>query len=80
MTRDLLRAVGEALYGPRWQRELAAALGVHERTMRRWVADQTRPPDGVIDDLRALLRARRRLLAETLRALPLSRAASPPRS
>ena len=37
MTPALLRKVGECLYGTRWQSELARALGVTDRTMRRWV-------------------------------------------
>lgn len=45
---------GVALYGPRYQRELAAALRVNERTMRRWVAGDYPPPEGVLTDLRKL--------------------------
>jgi hypothetical protein len=33
-----LREVGEALYGPRWQSELARRIGVSDRSVRRWVA------------------------------------------
>ena len=58
MTRDLLTKCGEALYGPRWQRELAAALEVDERTMRRWVAGDSPVPDGVNVDLLRLLTER----------------------
>ena len=47
----LLRAAGEALYGPRWQSELARALDVSDRTMRRWVADPDAMPHGVALDL-----------------------------
>ena len=63
--RNVIIQYGEALYGPRFQRELAAALGVNERTMRRWLAGDTVPPDGVLDDLRDLVHDR---IAE-LRAL-----------
>lgn len=56
--RDKLIKYGEALYGPRFQRELAEVLGVNERTMRRWIAGDTSPPDSVLDDLKALVRAR----------------------
>lgn len=38
MTRDELRAAGEALYGARWQTALARELGVADRTVRRWLA------------------------------------------
>ena len=36
MSGDLLADIGRALYGPYWHRELARALDVHERTVRRW--------------------------------------------
>ncbi len=53
----LLRRVGEALYGPRWQSALAIDLDVSDRTMRRWVAgDQI--PHGVWGELRDLVDAR----------------------
>ncbi len=58
MTNDLMCKCGEALYGPRWQRELAAALDVDERTMRRWVAGDSPVPDGVNVDLLRLLTER----------------------
>lgn len=62
MTPDLLRRVGEALYGPRWQSDLAAALGVADRTVRRWLAGDDIPRAGVRSDLLALLEARQELL------------------
>ena len=61
-TRQNIIQYGEALYGPRFQRELAAALGVNERTMRRWVAGDTSPPNSVLDDLKTLVRERVELL------------------
>ena len=33
----LLSRIGEALYGDRWQTQLARALGISSRTVRRWV-------------------------------------------
>lgn len=60
--RNTITQFGEALYGPRFQRELAEALGVNERTMRRWVAGDTSPPESVLDDLKALVRERIALL------------------
>jgi len=56
--RNTVIQYGEALYGPRFQRELAEALGVNERTMRRWVAEDTSPPESVLDDLKALAQER----------------------
>lgn len=61
-TIEVLARVGEALYGPRWQSELARALGVSDRTMRRWVAGDE-PPDGVLGDLAALMKERTKALA-----------------
>jgi hypothetical protein len=34
----LLKEVGEALYGSRWQSELARRIGISDRSVRRWVA------------------------------------------
>lgn len=62
---DFLRAVGEALYGPRWQAGLARDLGVNERTVRRWVAGASPMPAGLAACLGRLCLAR----IDTLRAL-----------
>lgn len=51
MSTKLLSDVGEALYGPRWQTELARDLAVADRTMRRWVAGDGEPGPGVWLDL-----------------------------
>ena len=55
---DLVRDVGALLFGPHWQRELAKALGVSERNMRRWVAGEARPPEDISARLLALIDAR----------------------
>lgn len=47
---DLLAQCGEAMWGPRWQSDLAEAVGVSDRTVRRWVAGERIPP-GVFMDL-----------------------------
>lgn len=47
---DTLRQVGEDLYGAHWPGQLAAALQVDERTMRRWVAGAPIPA-GIWTDL-----------------------------
>ena len=57
MTSDLLRRIGEALFGPRWQSELTRELGVADRTMRRWVAGEG-IPEGEAADLSHLLTGR----------------------
>lgn len=69
MTPDLLREVGEALYGPRWQSALAADLDVTDRTMRRWAAGDGPIPDGVRDDLRAAIKARRAKISDLAKRL-----------
>jgi DNA-binding transcriptional regulator YiaG len=56
---------GQALYGPRWQSELARALGVSDRTVRRWSASGELPDAywpavrGLIDEQIKLLRSLR---------------------
>ena len=53
MSVALLIETGRCLFGSRWQRELAAALGVNERTVRGWIAQPPRgePSPGVYADL-----------------------------
>lgn len=57
MSRLLVEA-GEALYGPRWQSELARDLGVADRTVRRWVAGTSDVPPGLYVDLLRLTQER----------------------
>ena len=47
----LLRDTGEALYGPHWQTAMSSAIGVSDRTIRRWVAGDEDLPPGVAMDL-----------------------------
>ncbi len=54
MSNQLLRDVGEALYGARWQTELAHALIISPRTMRRWAAGQ-KVPQAIYLDLLSIL-------------------------
>lgn len=56
-----LPRLGEALYGPRWQTELARALGVSDRHMRRWAASGELP-EGYLPAVRKLLSDRIKLL------------------
>ncbi len=59
MKRDgaTLTKIGEAAWGPSWQTPMAAALGVSDRTVRRW-ASAGDVPDGVWADLAAICKAR----------------------
>lgn len=59
----LLVAVGQALYGTRWQSELARALGVSDRTVRGWISGRMEPRQGVYRDLLDLVRQRRDALS-----------------
>jgi hypothetical protein len=56
MTPARLNEIGTALFGPSWRAALAAALGVAERTVRRWAAGDTDMPAGIDRDLAALCR------------------------
>jgi hypothetical protein len=44
---DLLRLVGEALYGERWQSPLAGDLGVSDRAVRYWLSAVNPCPDDI---------------------------------
>ena len=65
----LLRTVGEALYGLRWQCAIARELGVNDRTVRRWVAGTETPRAQVWVDLIAIGETRQKQLGEALAAL-----------
>jgi plasmid maintenance system antidote protein VapI len=58
-----LSEIGEALYGPRWQCEMARALDVSSRTIRRWVANDADLPNDVAFRLCLLCEKRKNLLA-----------------
>lgn len=65
----LLVECGEALYGPRWQSDLARDLGVSDRTMRRWAAGTTDVPPGLWVDLLRLTQERAEALDSLARRL-----------
>lgn len=69
MTPALLTRVGEALYGSRWQSDLAAALDVSDRTVRRWNAGTQAIPDGLRHDLFRLIDDRSASLVDLVDAL-----------
>lgn len=62
MSSELLKEAGEALYGPRFQTDLARDLNVSDRTMRRWVAGETTPSKQVMGDVLILLNNRRKAM------------------
>jgi hypothetical protein len=47
----LIRRAGRALWGVRWQQEMAAALQVNMRSCRRWSSGEQTPPETVIAEL-----------------------------
>jgi len=57
---EILRRIGEAAYGERWQSALAEAFGVSDRVVRRWLAGSATFPPARIADLIRLLQTRRR--------------------
>jgi hypothetical protein len=69
VTPELLRLVGEALYGERWQTPLSRALGVGDRTVRRWASGEDKPKPAIAAELAEVMRARRDKITEALEAL-----------
>ena len=66
---EFLRVAGAAIYGPNWQGPLATALGVNDRTMRRWQLGEMSPPTRVLSDIRQLILERIGYLHEVEAAL-----------
>lgn len=65
----LLHEIGGALWGPRWQSEMAREMAVADRTVRRWAAGATPVPAGVWVDLMRLSQERAAALAALTRRL-----------
>jgi transcriptional regulator with XRE-family HTH domain len=63
---ELIRAIGEALFGTRWQTDVADALGVSSRTVRRWLTGEDQPRPDVWRELHALLTQRGQQIRELL--------------
>lgn len=69
MSPDLLRRIGEALYGERWQSALAAELGIADRSLRYWLAGRSPIPPTIKEELRGLLQANHGEIGELLREI-----------
>jgi predicted transcriptional regulator len=69
LTPFTLRKAGFALYGEQWRSELARALGVTDRTVRRWVQDEYSIPDDARERIIELCRERAEMLAGVMRRL-----------
>ena len=66
---QLLRRVGAALYGDRWQSALALDLSVTDRTMRRWVSGDSPVPGPIWGEVRVIVARRGAVLGELYVAL-----------
>jgi transposase-like protein len=69
LTSFTLRKAGFALYGEQWRSELARALGVTDRTVRRWVHNEYSIPDEARERIIELCRERVEMLNGVLRRL-----------
>jgi hypothetical protein len=56
---QLLIETGEALYGPRWQSEMARDLNCALRTVQRWASGQVPAPASLTTDLKNIATRRR---------------------
>ncbi len=54
MTPAELREIGEALYGPCWQTNLARALPVNVRSVRRWLTGERNIRPVIAERIRGL--------------------------
>lgn len=68
---ELIRAVGNALYGPRWQCELARALRMGDRTVRQWLSGGYKPRRETWPKLIVLLNDRKIELDKTIEIIDL---------
>ncbi|WP_294282843.1 hypothetical protein [uncultured Sphingomonas sp.] len=60
---ELLRFVGEALYGERWQAPIAGDLGVSDRAVRYWISAANPCPEDLGLRLLAIVVRKRDSLA-----------------
>jgi plasmid maintenance system antidote protein VapI len=69
LTSFTLRKAGVALYGEQWRSELARALGVTDRTIRRWAHDEYSIPDDARERIMELCGQRVEMLNAVMRRL-----------
>jgi hypothetical protein len=68
--KEMLIKSGIALYGERWQTELARSLGLSDgRRIRQWLSGDRPIPEGTWEDIEKLLANKRIILNETLVAI-----------
>lgn len=66
MTDNLITRIGRALYGERWQADMARDLGVHKDTVQDWRQGRAQPRPGVYIDLMRITVERQADLDELL--------------
>lgn len=68
--KDVLIKSGQALYGERWQTDLARDLGLSDgRRIRQWLSGDRPIPEGVWNDIAKLLADRKVVIDEALSGL-----------
>jgi hypothetical protein len=70
MNRTMLKAAGEALWGPHYRSEMARHLDVALRTVMRWDNGDSNIPQTAWEKLAALLRRRKTEIDKVLSKLP----------
>lgn len=69
MTPEQLHAAATALYGEHYREPLRQELDVGERILRRWLAGSAPIPDGIGEEVAALLETKREELMQILLAM-----------
>lgn len=65
-----LKMAGEALFGTRWQTDLANALQLSDvRRIRQWMAGERKIPAGIWGDICILLRRRQMSIDDIIKEL-----------
>jgi len=77
MTDNLITRAGQALWGERWQAEMARALKVHKDTVQDWRQGRARPRPGVYRELAGIAAARGAAIADLLPELRLGQRDDP---
>lgn len=63
---DQLTSLARALYGARWQRATAAALGIDPKQVRRWASGHYEPTSRHLEHMAKLAKQRQVALREAL--------------
>lgn len=58
LSKDVLAKAGRAMYGDQWQSPLARALGINDRTVRRWASGESNVPQHMHSIILGLMDAR----------------------